>query len=143
MVKLRIALFVTFAVLFIACQNKPDLIGTWQIDQENSSKDYQDPFISKATFTLNADSTFSMFFIENSYSGKFKLSEKGTEIIFSDFKKGSLVGPDIWKYKDYKNPFKVSLITHTKETLKIGKFHDASEEGVRLSDSKDYSTWKR
>jgi len=132
---LSLALITTIS----ACQKKITLVGTWQIDKANTSKD------SNANFTFKEDGTCSL---EESaqiiFKGNYKLSGDGSEITFFNNKRSTRSSTGEITYEDSKDVYVVSVIFLTEATLKLGSFRREGESvETSKGKNKDYSSWKR
>jgi len=138
---LSLALITTIS----ACQKKITLVGTWQIDKANTSKDAGYSENSNANFTFKEDGTCSL---EESaqiiFKGNYKLSGDGSEITFFNNKRSTRSSTGEITYEDSKDVYVVSVIFLTEATLKLGSFRREGESvETSKGKNKDYSSWKR
>ena len=145
MKNLIVILSLAFIIIISACQKKPSLVGTWQIDKENTSKSAGYSDNSNANFTFKEDGTCSLEeAAQIIFKGDYKLSSDGSEITFFNNKTSSRSSSGEITFEDSKDVYVVSVLILTDATLKLGSFrHEGESVEASKGKNKDYSSWKR
>ena len=104
----RIIIYLALIAIIISCSSNSDLLGSWQVDRENSTLA---PGTSAYSITFKSDGSFV---IDDDYSGEYKLNEKDNIITMHPLMEN---GKPLPKHKQEEIIFKIIVLT--KITLKV------------------------
>jgi hypothetical protein len=145
MKNLLIILSFAFLPVMTSCQKSASIVGTWQIDKENTSQSAGYSSTSNATFTFKEDGSCSLEeAAQIIFKSEYKLSSDGSEVTFLNVKNSSRSSDGVITFTDSKDVYVVSVIILTDATLKLGSFrHEGESVEASKGKNKDYSSWKK